>query len=376
MQKIRAAIIGTGGIANNHLKALQALSDSVEVVAAVDLDSAKLKAFTDQYKIPHAYSSSEAMLAEQKPDLVHICTPPGSHFRLSIQCLRAGAWVLCEKPLCGSLAELDEIQKTEAETQRFCCSVFQWRFGSGARHLKNLIQTEAMGRPLLGICQTTWYRGVNYYQIPWRGKWSSALGGTSMNHGVHTMDLFLWLMGHWEEVAATMSTFADGIETEEVSVATVRFANKALASIVNSSVSPRQETSLRFDFQKATVDLKYLYSYKNENWQFHPCAEVPEEEVLRWRTISEETPSSHLSQLAELLECIKRKERPATSGAEARRVLEFISCLYKSAAIGKPVKRGSLTHDDPFYQHVAGTWVPGKKEQKTSKNRQLASKTN
>jgi predicted dehydrogenase len=90
-------------------------------------------------------------MLEEALDLVHVCTPPQSHREVSVQCMEAGAWVLCEKPLCASLEEMDAVEAAERATGKFCSSVYQWRFGSGARHLKALISSGELGRPLAGL---------------------------------------------------------------------------------------------------------------------------------------------------------------------------------------------------------------------------------
>jgi predicted dehydrogenase len=355
MTAYRVAIIGTGGIAGEHMRALNELKERAQVVAAVDIDRARVEAFSAKRAIPRFYTDVAAMLTQEQPDLVHIATPPGTHYDLVIQCLSAGSWVLCEKPLCLSLAQLDQIVKTEQLTGKYCSSVFQWRFGSGARHLKQLIQQQAMGRPLVGICQTTWYRDQAYFEVPWRGKWATEGGGPTMGHGIHAMDLFLWLLGEWQEISALTGTLDRSIEVEDLSMATVRFQNGALGSIVNSVLSPRQETYLRFDFQKTTVELTALYSYSNKNWRYSiPEKANTEAELQRWQAIPTDLPSSHRAQLALLLDCMERNERPLASTVDVRATFECISALYKSAATGCSVRRGSIDHDDPFYWHVAG----------------------
>ena len=82
--------------------------------------------------------------------------------------------MLCEKPLCVSLAEMDRIEAAEQRTGNFCSSVFQYRFGSAGQHLKALIEAGALGKPLVAASLTTWWRSDAYYAVPWRGKWASA----------------------------------------------------------------------------------------------------------------------------------------------------------------------------------------------------------
>jgi predicted dehydrogenase len=355
MSRYRAAIIGTGNIAGSHIHALHELKDRVEVVAAVDVVHERVEAFSKKNAIPNVYTDAEKMLEKERPDLVHIATPPNIHYNLIIQSLQAGAWVLCEKPLCTSLAELDRIAAVEQQTEKYCSSVFQWRFGSRGQHFKRLIQEEVLGSPLVGICQTTWFRNAVYYEVPWRGKWSTEGGGPTMGHGIHAMDLFLWLLGGWEEVSAFTGTLDRAIEVEDVSLAMVRFKNRALGSIVNSVLSPREETYLRFDFQKATVELTGLYGYGNKNWRFTQ-SKGQEEEVVRarWEELTLDLPSSHKTQLSQLLDSFERHERPLSSTLDVRSTLEFLTAIYKSAATGQTVQQGSIVVGDPFYDHVSG----------------------
>lgn len=355
MKPFRVAIIGTGAIAGAHVAALKRQGERVHLAAAVDVDQTRVDAFCSKHGIPRAWTDAAEMLSTERPDLVHVCAPSGLHAELSVQALAAGAWVLCEKPLCGSLADMDRIEATERKTGRFCSSVFQWRFGSGIRHLRTLIAAGEMGRPLVGICHTTWYRDAGYYRVSWRGKWATELGGCTMTLGIHAIDAFLWLLGDWQDVRATVGTLDRQIEVEDVSMALVRFANGAMGSIVVSSLCPRQETSIRLDFQKCTVELKSLYGYRNEDWKFTVTDGSPDAAALeRWRTLPPEVPSSHEAQLADLLDHMERGERPLLSGAEARRTIEFLSALYKSALTGEAVRRGSIIPGDPFYHTMSG----------------------
>jgi predicted dehydrogenase len=273
--------------------------------------------------------------------------------------LHAGAWVLCEKPLCGSLAELDRIFAAEQASGNYCSSVFQWRFGSAGQHVNRLITAGELGRPMVGVCNTTWYRNVAYYQVPWRGKWATELGGPTMGHGIHAMDFFLYQLGEWKEVTAVMGTLYHNIEVEDVSMAIVKFENGAMGSIVNSVISPRQETYIRFDFEYGTAELKELYSYNNANWTFtaSPGSESHAREA-RWRDIPENVPATHGSQLRHLLASMAANQRPAVSGPDILRTIEFLTALYKSAATRQPVTRGSIQPDDPFYHSICGDPVP------------------
>ena len=171
MKQYRVALIGTGKSINNHLEALQHVSERASLVAAVDVDEDRVKAVCAQHHIPAWYTSTTAMLSAIQPDLVCIVTPPAIHTALAVECLEAGAWVYCEKPLCASLAEFDRIGAAEAKTGRYVSTVAQWRAGSAARHIKRLIQAGDMGKLLVGASATR-PRSRCRHQMP-QPPWSS-----------------------------------------------------------------------------------------------------------------------------------------------------------------------------------------------------------
>jgi len=111
---VRAVLIGTGGVSRSHVEALRSVADRVEFAAAMDLDADRVEAFCEANGVPRAYTDVDELLARESPDVALIATPSATHCELSVRCLEAGAWVLCEKPLVGSLAELDRIER-EAE---------------------------------------------------------------------------------------------------------------------------------------------------------------------------------------------------------------------------------------------------------------------
>jgi predicted dehydrogenase len=354
------AIVGTGGIAGIcHMPALRAERDRAEVVAAVDVDEDRVKAFCGEHGIPAAYTRLEAMLEAVRPDLVHVCTPPLAHAEQVVACLEAGAWVLCEKPPCLSLAEHDVITAAERPGGPYAAVVFQHRYGSGARRLRALAGSGKLGRPLVAQCVTAWYRGPEYFEVPWRGRWRTEGGGPTVGHGIHQMDLMLSILGGWSEVRAMAGRLDRRVETEDVSMAMVRFASGAMGSVVNSLLSPREESYLRFDFADATVELRHLYGYRDADWSY---TAAPHADGAAWSAESpEDVESSHAAQLAVLLDDYGRGVRPDTSGPGCRPILELITGLYRSALTGTPVNRGELGPDDPFYHHLHGDtpgWAP------------------
>lgn len=351
----RAVLVGTGAIADAHVRAVDATAGRVQLAGALDADAARARAFVERHRLPAVFTDYATMLREIRPDLVLIATPPATHAPMSLAAMEAGAWVWCEKPICGSLADFDALTAAEARTGRYTACVFQMRFASSTAHLRRLADLGQLGRPLVAVCNTLWYRDAGYYAVPWRGTWQSEFGGPTMGLGIHAMDHLLHLLGDWAEVRAVAATLDRAVQVEDVSAALITFANRAVATVTNSALSPRQETYLRIDYQRATVELTHLYSYTRENWRFTPAPGAPEEDLLRaWQSFPPDVGSTHAAQLAALVANLDAGTRPLTSGADSRRTLELLSAIYKSAFTGEVVRAGSIQPGDPFYAAVHG----------------------
>jgi predicted dehydrogenase len=354
MAPVAVALVGTGSIASVHMQALRALGEQVAVVAATDADPVRLREFCTTHEIPAQHDSLAELLGAALPDLVHVCTPPDAHAGQALACLEAGSSVLVEKPPALSLSEMHALAVAQGERGPFFAAVFQHRFGSGARRLKQLIDEGVLGRPLLAVCSTAWFRDQSYFDEPWRGRWDTEGGGPTMGHGIHQMDLMCYLLGDWSQVSAVARRQARRTQTEDVSLAHVTFVSGAVASVVNSVVSPREESYLRFDFERATVELTHLYGYGDENWRITPA---PGEHALvdaAWRAGEHGVTSGHKAQFAHVLRALREGAAPPVTLAEAMRSMELVAAIYASAFQGRTIRHSDLTASSPFYRRMDG----------------------
>lgn len=356
-RQFRTAIVGTGAVAHAHATAIAELADRARVVAAVDVDPGRASAFAEQFGVPATYAGVEELLANEQLDLVHVCTPPKTHVPIAIAAMQAGVVPLVEKPPALTLFEMDRLAEVSALTGVPSLTVFQHRFGSAAVKLRRLLREGVFGRPLVATCETLWFRDDAYFDVPWRGRWDVEGGGPTMGHGIHQFDLLLSVLGDWNEVTAMAARQSRPTDTEDVSLALVRFADGAVASVINSIVSPREVSRLRFDFEHATVEVEHLYGYRDEHWRVTPVS--GHEHVLdRWNDGSPDVESGHTAQLAAIFDALEAGERPEVGLEEARRTMEFVAAIYASAFRGSRVRSGDLGPDDPFASRMDGGAVP------------------
>jgi predicted dehydrogenase len=375
MGPLRVAIVGAGNIARVHAKALAAVTEAggpapAALVAVMDVDDSQLRSFGAEFGVRETYRHLTDLLNQGRPDLVHLCTPPATHYPLALGCLRAGVSVLVEKPPTISLREFDGLAAAEGAGARgtaagaqgaaagegppWFATVFQHRFGSGQRRLKALAAAGVLGRPLVAICHTTWFRDQAYFDVPWRGRWDTEGGGPTMGHGIHQMDMLLDVLGDWTEVSAVARTQARTMPTEDVSLAHVTFANGAVASVVNSVLSPREETYLRFDFERATVEVTHLYGYGDDDWRVTPAPGCHDEVLKAWRHAEHGTRSGHAAQFAHVLAALGAGRRPPVGPAEAGRTMALVAGIYASAFTGRPATPEQLAPGTPFYARMNG----------------------
>ena len=118
---MKAALIGAGQIARQHLASLKALP-GVELAAICDLSPATAEAAAERYGIPSWFTDHRAMLEKVRPDVVHVTTPPTSHFGLAMDALDAGAHVIVEKPATPTFEELETLIH---RAQRASCHVIE-----------------------------------------------------------------------------------------------------------------------------------------------------------------------------------------------------------------------------------------------------------
>jgi predicted dehydrogenase len=141
---MRAALIGTGQIARQHLSCLRELP-AVEVAAVCDLSPAMAESASERFGIKAWYTDHRRMLDEVRPDVVHVTTPPPSHFSLAMAALDAGAHVLVEKPATVTFEELETLIGRASEQGRVIVEDYNYLFNDATRTIVGLIESGDFG---------------------------------------------------------------------------------------------------------------------------------------------------------------------------------------------------------------------------------------
>ncbi len=194
MGKFRVGIIGCGRISVVYRQAFKDVSDLIQVCFAVDKDISRAKAFAAEFEGCRASDRLEDMLQE-KPDVIHVCTPHFLHKSHVIASLKAGCHVLTEKPIALSLEDAQEMIDTAKKCNRQLGVIFQNRYIEGVQEAKHLIESGALGKICGAWSSLNWHRPPSYYECDWKGSWEKEGGGVVIDQAIHSIDLVRYLMG-------------------------------------------------------------------------------------------------------------------------------------------------------------------------------------
>lgn len=204
--KFRVAIIGTGMIGQYaHIPAWKALPDAVELVGAADIIEERAKKAAEYHGIPHAYGDWQDMLDEVQPDIVSVCTPNVYHKDPTIGALKAGAHVLCEKPISISAEDAEEMYDIAESGGRELFVTQTARFNERARAAKSLAESGKLGEMYYAETAALRRRGIPKWGV-FHMKEHNA-GGPVYDLGVHMIDLLIWIMGNPRVTAVSGKTY-------------------------------------------------------------------------------------------------------------------------------------------------------------------------
>jgi UDP-N-acetyl-2-amino-2-deoxyglucuronate dehydrogenase len=348
-EKLRFGIVGCGVIGPLHAKAISSLSDA-QLVAVVDTVPEKAQELAQTYSAT-PYSDMQEMYANEQLDIITICTPSGMHGEHAIAAMRAGYHVIVEKPMEITLGAIEKMLHVQQETGRKLAVISQHRFDSATQQIHKLVNEQAFGRLVLGNALIPWWRSQKYYDSgAWRGTWELDGGGVLMNQSIHSIDLLQWLMGRVKRIYAYTDTLAHTMETEDIGVAVLRFANGAVGTIAGTT-SAYPGTGIRIgiygDRGSAVIDsdkLNYLHLARDDSEEIGPYGGgKPQSQFGESSTTTGASDpaaiatDTHALQIEDMIRAIRENRAPLVDGNGGRHPVEIILGIYESARTGKEV---------------------------------------
>jgi UDP-N-acetyl-2-amino-2-deoxyglucuronate dehydrogenase len=249
------AITGCGKIARRHAQQAARLG---KLAAVCDIIPQRADELAAEYGARAYYDHAVMLATEKELDVVSICTPNGLHAPQSIAALRAGAHVLCEKPMCLTTADGTAMIAAAEAAGKKLFVVKSSRYNPLIVELKRLTNEGLLGKIYSFQLNCVWNRPPAYYENSWKGTMGLD-GGTLFTQFSHYTDVLLWLLGEAKEVTGfrTNAAHGDSIEFEDTGAIAVQLVSGAIGTIHYSvnALHKNQEVSMTIVAENGTVKL-------------------------------------------------------------------------------------------------------------------------
>jgi predicted dehydrogenase len=336
MESLKVGIAGAGWMGSEHALAWQHNAPRGEIVAVADVSSARAQQLADRFTGGHArvHATLETLLSDPEVEAVDICLPHHLHTNAILGAARAGKAILCEKPLCTSMADAAAIGAVLRESGVPFMAAHNQLFQPSLIEARRLLATGTLGCPyLVRSIEAGRNRGFRTGQVPvdlaegenswaWRADPRRMGGGEVLDTGWHATYRLLALADDRpvEVTAMTGRFFVRELPAEDTGLLLVRFATGAIGEIV---------TSWAFGL--------------TGGWQFEVAAEHGSLAGSRTRLLhlqdgwpqpeerSNEPVHTFTSEVAHFLDVVQRGVPNRASFEHASRVLQVITAAYCAA---------------------------------------------
>ncbi|HEX8966413.1 MAG TPA: Gfo/Idh/MocA family oxidoreductase [Chloroflexota bacterium] len=320
MSATRVGIVGLGQMGRYHAQAYRAAGVSIVGVCDANLDLAE--AFGREFAAPW-FTSLERLLQAPGLSALSICTPPHLHLPVLRAALEANLDVLCEKPLASTLADGRAMQAL-IPADRVVMLCFFHRFHEPIVRLRQMLEAGDLGTPI--VLRNRFALDMRADARPWIWDPARAGGGAVLNTSVHSVDLFRFLMGEPERVAARMQPLPSEATLERNALLVLEGERGGAVGILEaSSFAVEKEYSLSVESDVAVAEVGWnppslrIRRLGATGWQQVPI-------VARGALNRIQTGVEHF------LECVTERGRPRAEVADGVRALEIAAAAYRSVA--------------------------------------------
>ncbi len=346
MKKLRIGVIGLG-MGRHHI-ASYLKHRAAQVVALADPDAARLEEIGGKFEVPARYTDGLEMIAREELDVVSVATPNRFHAPLTIAAFKAGAHVLCEKPMAMNTAEARAMLAAARRARRRLMINFSYRFSAASQQLRREVDRGILGD--VYFARTVWHRRRGIPRFGgWFGQRALSGGGPLIDLGVHRLDLALWLMDYpqpewimgaaYDPIARRLAREQNvQFDVEDFASGFIRFRNGASLVVeaswaANIAEAELMETRL-FGTRGGLVQRNLEGTYKFEAETFVE---------RRGQVVARKLPEPRRpvpGSCYHFVDAIVRDRPHLATGEEGLIVMEILESLYRSAAARRPVRVG------------------------------------
>jgi predicted dehydrogenase len=226
MNKLKFALIGTGGIAQTYAQAFQQ-SETCQLIAVADVNENSAKAFAEPFNAK-AFSDYKTLAENAEFEAVIVATPPNTHPEIAMFFMRRGVHALCEKPLCLSVAEAREMIETAEQTKVIFTMATKFRYCADVVKAKAIIASGVLGE----IVQ---FENAFTAKVDMSKRWNSdkeiSGGGVLIDNGTHSVDIIRYFLGAITDVLALETSGTQNLSVDENVKLLAKTENNIAASV-------------------------------------------------------------------------------------------------------------------------------------------------
>lgn len=328
MNKISFVIVGVGNIGEKYAYLLSKIAEA-ELVAAVDIDFQKRKRIP---KLIPFFTSIEDFLNAQIPaDVVCVCTPNGLHPLHTIESLKMGYHVICEKPVAIHSEDVIKMIDAERTSGKKVFAVMQNRYSPVAIWLKKLLDSQKLGELKFLQINCFWNRNARYYSdAQWRA--TRAIGGGPLySQFSHFIDLMIWCCGEMQNIESEFFTLNPLLKTEFEDSGIIRFnlpdGGKGIFNFTNAAFDHNIESSLTIIGTSGNVKVGGQYMEKLDFVNLEENFEIPVfEQITQANNYQYYRGSAdkHDVFLQKVIDCLSHDLAPEIGLEDELKVIQFI----------------------------------------------------
>jgi predicted dehydrogenase len=321
VSKIKVGLLGGGGIVDAHIRGYRAYADAIEVIAIADVVDETARRRAAELGAT-AYTNFRQMILEEHLDAVDICLPHHLHAGAILAAAEAGKHILCEKPLCLTVQEADQVQRAvNAAGVTLMCAHNQLYLPAVSK-AKQLLDHGILGTVYEVRTSDSFYNDFNPQNMGWRATAATRGGGELMDTGYHPTYLMLHLAGGSAvETTALLSRhrlrFMDSEDSAQV---LVRFDNEVVGHLVTSWAYDPPPSSERFSV------VGELGSLQSDGRSLTVTLRGSSAQTYGFEDVD-----TYAFEIGQFADCLHAGSRPLHTEREGIEVLCLILAAYESA---------------------------------------------
>jgi len=331
-RKIKFGVVGCGHIGKRHAEMILR-NEECELVGLVDKRDAS-EVGADKYDAPFFKTVDEMLDTVTDIDVVNICTPNGFHQQHSLEALKAGKHVVCEKPMALSKAGCEEIifKALQMSKQVFC--VMQNRYSPPSVWIKQVMEENLIGKVYMVQVNCYWNRDERYYKPGiWKGD-GELDGGTLFTQFSHFIDIMYWLFGDITDIRGNFQDFNHKKLTdfEDSGMVNFNFVNGGMGCI-NYSTSvwnKNLESSLTVIGEKGSVKIggQYMNEVEYCHIDGYEMPELDEASPANDYGDYKGSAANHHFIIENVVDNLRGRTPITTNALEGLKVVEIIERIY------------------------------------------------